>query len=401
MLLDCWLGTILGEFKIEICEMNQNKNLQEVILLFLKLGTTAFGGPAAHIAMMHNEVVEKRKWLTEEDFLDLLGATNLIPGPNSTEMAIHLSYQRAGLLGLVLGGASFILPAMIIVGLLAWAYVQFGAFPEVDWLLNGIKPVVIAIIVSALFTLGRKAVKGHATAVIGAASLVLAFLGINPLLVLLAAGAAGVLIVTAQRLTEKPSSGNLSAWLLPLGGLQAMPFALQDIDLSELFLIFLKIGSVLYGSGYVLLAFLRTDLVVNFGWLSNQQLLDAVAIGQVTPGPVFTTATFIGYVLGGMPGALLATLGIFLPSFVFVALSNRVIPHMRRSPWVGAFLDGVNVAALGLMASVTWELGRTLLVDLVSFLSGLLAYVLLVRYKVNTTYLIAGGALLGFLAEKF
>ena len=379
----------------------KRENLREVVGLFLKLGTIAFGGPAAHVAMMHDEVVQKRKWLSEEEFLDLLGATNLIPGPNSTEMAIHLSLMRAGWPGLVLGGASFILPAMLIVGVLAWAYVEFGSLPQVDWLLYGIKPVVIAIIVNALFMLGRKAVKDPTTAVIGVIGLVLAFLGVNPLVVLLLAGLAAVLIALTQRLIRKPPGKELSAWLLPIGGFKIVQLAERVVDLQLLFFTFLKIGSVLYGSGYVLLAFLRTDLVVNYGWLTNQQLLDAVAIGQVTPGPVFTTATFIGYVLGGVPGALLATLGIFLPSFIFVALSNRVIPHMRRSPLVGAFLDGVNVAALGLMAAVTWELGRTSLIDLISVISGVVAYVLLVRFKVNTTWLIFGGALLGLLVFFF
>ncbi len=381
--------------------MNQSKNLREVVGLFLKLGMTAFGGPAAHVAMMHDEVVQKRKWLSEEEFLDLLGATNLIPGPNSTEMAIHLSLLRAGWPGLILGGASFILPAMLIVGVLAWAYVEFGSLPQADWLLYGIKPIVIAIIVNALFMLGRKAVKDPTTAVIGVVSLVLAFLGVNPLVVLLLAGLAVVLIALSRRLIRRPPGKELSVWLLPVGGFKFIQLADRVVDLQLLFLTFLKIGSVLYGSGYVLLAFLRTDLVVNYGWLTTQQLLDAVAIGQVTPGPVFTTATFIGYVLGGVPGALLATLGIFLPSFIFVALSNRVIPHMRRSPLVGAFLDGVNVAALGLMAAVTWELGRTSLIDLLSVISGVVAYVLLVRYKVNTTWLIFGGALLGLLVFFF
>jgi len=376
--------------------MNQDqdrRNLKEVIGLFLRLGTIAFGGPAAHVAMMHDEVVQKRKWLTEEEFLDLLGATNLIPGPNSTEMAIHLSLLRAGWPGLILGGASFILPAMLIVGVLAWAYVEFGSLPQADWLLYGIKPVVIAIIVNALFMLGKKAVKDQATAVIGVISLVLAFLGVNPLVVLLLAGLAAALIAVVRRWIHKPPGSTLSVWLLPFG----VQLADRAFDLKLLFLTFLKIGSVLYGSGYVLLAFLRTDLVVNFGWLTNQQLLDAVAIGQVTPGPVFTTATFIGYVLGGVPGALLATLGIFLPSFIFVALSNRLIPQMRRSPLVGVVLDGVNVAALGLMAAVTWELGRTSVTDVLSAISAVLAYILLVRFKINTTWLIFGGALVGIL----
>lgn len=366
--------------------------LKEVAGLFLRLGTTAFGGPAAHVAMMHHEVVEKRNWLTEEEFLDLLGATNLIPGPNSTEMAIHLSFLRAGWPGLLVGGISFIAPAMLIVGVLAWVYVQFGSLPQAAWLLYGVKPVAIAIIVLALFKLGRKAVKSPLTAIAGAAALVAALLNGNPLAVLFLTGAGVMLVERLPEVFSKSRQG-VSAWLIPLGG---AGFLTQPFNLKLLFFTFLKIGSVLYGSGYVLLAFLNTDFVVRFGWLTNQQLVDAIAIGQITPGPVFTTATFIGYLLGGVPGAVLATVGIFLPSFIFVALSNRLIPRMRQSAWVGALLDGVNVAALGLMAAVTWQLAKSSLVDLPTFAIGLLSLILLRFTKTNTTLLIIGGALAGW-----
>ena len=378
----------------------KSANLREIAALFLKLGATAFGGPAAHIAMMHSEVVEKRKWLSEEEYLDLLGATNLIPGPNSTEMAIHISFLRAGWPGLVIGGVSFIAPAMLIVGLLAWAYVEYGTLPKAEWLLYGVKPVVIAIILNALWKLGKKAVKSRITTAAGAAALILALLNVNLLLVLLLAGLAVMLASNFSMLKDSPPrGGKFSSFLLPLSGAGLLQLAARPFSLELLFLTFLKIGSVLYGSGYVLLAFLNTDFVTQFGWLTNQQLVDAVAIGQVTPGPVFTTATFIGYLLGGVPGALLATVGIFLPSFIFVALSNRLIPRMRDSAWVGGFLDGVNVAALALMAAVTWQLGQSSLIDTLSIGVGILSLLLLIYGKVNTTLLIFGGAAIGLAAS--
>ncbi len=369
----------------------QSSRLREVAGLFLKLGITAFGGPAAHIAMMHEEVVVRRKWLSDEEFLDLLGATNLIPGPNSTEMAIHLSFLRAGLPGLIVGGASFILPAMLIVGVLAWAYVQFGALPQAELILYGVKPVAVGIIAGALLNLGKKAVKGPLTAVVGALVVVLSFLGLNEIALLLLGG---VIVMVAKNITRL-RGGSITSFLLPLVGLGAAASAAATFSLQRLFFAFLKIGSVLYGSGYVLLAFLRTDLVINYGWLTNQQLIDAVAIGQITPGPVFTTATFIGYLLGDVPGALLATLGIFLPSFIFVALSNPIIPKIRQSAWVSGLLDGVNVAALGLMVVVTWALGQAALIDPLAVAIAVASFVLLVRYRVNSTWLIVGGALLG------
>ena len=372
----------------------ERTRLTEVARLFLRLGCTAFGGPAAHIAMMHDEVVQRRRWLTDQEFLDLLGAVNLIPGPNSTEMAIHLGYQRAGWRGLLLGGLCFICPAMLIVLALAWAYVQFGQLPQVQWLMTGIKPVVIAIVLQALWVLGRKAVKDKLTAAAGGAVLVAYFLGANEIALLFGAGIAVMLLTNAQRL----KSGMLSVAALPLASTGAAAASVTEpYSLSGLFLTFLKIGSVLYGSGYVLLTFLHADFVVRLGWLTDQQLIDAIAIGQVTPGPLFTTATFVGYLLGGTAGAMLATLAIFLPSFVFVALSTPFMPRMRQSRWFGSLLDGLNAASLALMAAVTWQLGTAALVDPVSVCTAVIALALLVRTRINSFWLVAGGAAIGAL----
>jgi len=374
-------------------KQSPRRRLLEVVALFTRLGVTAFGGPAAHIAMMRDEVVKRRQWITEQHFLDLIGATNLIPGPNSTEMAIHISFVRAGWAGLVLGGVCFITPAMLIVIALAWAYVRFGSTPQAGWLLYGVKPVVIAIIVQALWGLGQKAVKGPLTAVVGVVVFALYLLGVNEIALLFAGGLAVMLLENIRRWRSIAA-----VWLLPLGKLVLPVTAIVPFSLPVLFLTFLKIGAVLYGSGYVLLAFLRADLVIRLGWLTDQQLIDAIAIGQVTPGPVFTTATFIGYLLAGLPGALLATLGIFLPSFIFVALSNRFIPRLRSSPWLGALLDGVNIASLGLMAAVTWQLGRASLLDPLTVALALVSAVLLFRFKVNSTWLVLGGAIAGWVS---
>jgi chromate transporter len=293
--------------------------LRELAWLFGKLGFTAFGGPAAHIAMMEDEVVRRRKWMTHERFLDLLGATNLIPGPNSTELAIHIGHARAGWSGLVVAGACFILPAVLIVAAIAWAYVRFGALPAMAGVLYGIKPVIIAVVIQALWGLGKAAVKTPFLAVVGALAVAASFAGINELAVL---GAAGV-IVAVGRGARRPRASSWLPWpLLSAGSTGATAAA---FGLWPLFLFFVKVGSVLFGSGYVLLAFLRSDLVDHLHWLTESQLLDAVAVGQVTPGPVFTTATFIGYVLGGAPGAGVATIGIFLPAFVFVAISGPLL----------------------------------------------------------------------------
>ena len=370
-----------------------SQRLTEVVGLFLKLGMTAFGGPAAHIAMMHDETVKRRKWLSDQEFLDLVGATNLIPGPNSTEMAIHIGFLRAGWPGLIIGGTCFIVPAMLIVLLLAWVYVRFGATPQAEWLLYGIKPVVIAIIVQALWNLGQKAVQGVLTATVAVIVIVLYFVGINEIALLFVGGLMVMLIMNYRRLRRR-----IVAIFIPLSSVGILSYVSIPFSLLQLFLTFLKIGAVLYGSGYVLLAFLRADFVVRLGWLTDQQLIDAIAIGQVTPGPVFTTATFIGFVLGGVPGALLATLGIFLPSFIFVAISNPLIPRIRNSSWVSGLLDGVNVASLGLMAAVTWQLGRASLTGILTILIALSSFVLLMWFKVNSTWLILGGGLIGLLS---
>lgn len=373
------------------------KNLLEAAALFLKLGTIAFGGPAAHIALMHEEVVKRRKWVSEQHFLDLLGATNLIPGPNSTEMAIHLGLVRAGWWGLVLAGVCFILPAFLIVLAFAWAYLRFGSSPQVEWLLYGVKPVIIAVILQALWSLAKTAVKSLKLALVGCGASMLYFLGFNEIALLFAGGLVGMLASNLQR-WKQSSLGSFLFAPTALWGLAGIAQALSSsFSLPLLFFTFLKIGSVLYGSGYVLLAFLRADFVLRLGWLTDQQLIDAVAVGQVTPGPVFTTATFIGYLLGGLPGAVLATVGIFLPAFVFVALSNPLIPRIRNSAWVSGFLDGVNVASLGLMAAVTWQLGRAAMVDLPTALLAILSLALLVRFKVNSTWLILGGGAFGLL----
>jgi chromate transporter len=365
--------------------------LAEVAGFFLRLGITAFGGPAAHIAMMHSEVVKRRKWLDDQRFLDILGATQLIPGPNSTEMAIHLGFLRAGWAGLIVGGLCFILPAVLIVAVLAWAYVRFGSLPEVGSALYGIKPVIIAIIVQALWDLGRKAVRSPLTAAVGLAALALYFLGVNEIALLFAGGLTVMIGVNHRRFGK----GGATASLTLFAGMGSPALAAVPFSLWVLFLNFLKIGAVLYGSGYVLLAFLRADFVVRLGWLTDRQLLDAVAVGQVTPGPVFTTATFIGFLLGGMQGALLATLGIFLPSFLFVAAISPFVSRLRKSALTGGLLDGVNAASLGLMAAVTWQLGRSSLIDLPAIVIGLVSALLLIRFKINSTWLVMGGAAAG------
>lgn len=374
-------------------------HLREVSLLFLRLGFTAFGGPAAHIAMFRDEVVTRRQWITDEHFLDMLGATNLIPGPNSTEMAIHVGYVRAGWRGLIAAGLCFILPAALIVLVLAVLYVEYGTTPTAEWLLYGIKPVIIAVVAQAMWGLSKTAVKSRLLGIIGAAVFVLYLWGVNELLLLFGGGLLFMLVNNAVRLRHL--RGQASAFVLTLSGLPGALFApaaasaATSVSLSALFLTFLKIGAVLYGSGYVLLAFLRNDFVERLGWLTNQQLLDAVAVGQFTPGPVFTTATFIGYVMGGFPGALLPTIGIFLPSFVFVLATNPFIPRLRRSVWLSGLLDGVNVASLGLMAAVTLELGTSAIRDGVTAVLAVTAAVLLLRFKVNSTWLILGGGLVG------
>lgn len=373
--------------------MADSGRLAEVARLFLRLGTTAFGGPAAHIAMMHDEVVTRRRWVGDQDFLDMVGATNLIPGPNSTELAIHLGHRRAGWKGLVVAGVGFIAPAAAIVLALAWAYVRYGTTDVGEGVLYGIKPVVIAIVVQALLKLGRTAAKSPLLIAVGLAAIAAYLAGVNELVVL----AAGAASVAAIRAAARGRSDGLGAFAVgPLLGGPIAPTGVP-VDLATLFATFLKIGAVLYGSGYVLLAFLRGDIVERLGWLTEQQLLDAVSVGQVTPGPVFTTATFVGYVVAGVPGALLATVAIFLPSFVFVALLSRLVPWMRAHRFTADLLDGANVTALGLMAGVTGQLGRDAFVDVLTVAVGAAAGLLLWRTKLNSVWLIAGGGAIGII----
>jgi len=378
--------------------------LGDLARLFLKLGTIGFGGPAAHIALMEDEVVRRRGWLTREAFLDYLGATNLIPGPNSTELAIEIGRDRAGWPGLVVAGVAFIVPAALIVCIIAWAYVRFGNLPAALALSAGVKPVIIAIVVQALWRLARTAVKTRWLGALTAAAIVAVAAGVHELIVLVAAGVLSVLGAVAARRrdvndrvsivlpTGVPVLGRTPQLTGALGAAVSVPAA---VSLWSLFAIFLKIGSVLFGSGYVLLAFLRADFVERLGWLTERQLLDAVAVGQVTPGPVFTTATFIGYVLAGIPGAVLATVGIFLPAFVFVAVSGPLVPRLRRSRLAGAALDGVNAASLGLMAVVTWQLGRASIMSVSSSLVAAGAGALLATRRVNAAWLVIGGAIVG------
>jgi len=373
--------------------------LAEVAQVALKLGFTAFGGPAAHIAMLREEVVTRRGWLSDAYFLDLVGATNLIPGPNSTEMVIHIGYLRAGWRGLIVAGTLFILPAAAMVLALAWAYVQYGSTPAAESLLYGIKPVIIAVVVQALWGLGRTAVKGPFLLTVGIAAAALYLAGFNELAILFG----GAVLVLLAHVIARSLSGNPGVGLvLPFGAMTmpALPAliiqsAVAPVSLTTLFLTFLKIGAVLYGSGYVLLAFLRNDFVERLGWLTDQQLLDAVAVGQFTPGPVFTTATFVGYLVAGLPGAVLATIGIFLPSFFFVALLHPLVPRLRRYPWTAALLDGVNVAALGLMGGVAWQLGRDAIVDPLTAILALAAAAVLIRFRVNSAWLVLGGGAIG------
>lgn len=376
--------------------------LGELWGLFVRLGVTAFGGPAAHIAMMHDEVVRRRQWMDDQRFLDMVGATNLIPGPNSTEIAMHVGHDRGGWRGLVIAGAGFILPAAAIVLALAWAYVSYGDTPSGEALLYGIKPIIIAIVAQALVRLGHTAIRTWLLAAVAVAVAALYLAGANEL-VLLAGGALVVLAIRSLARPRGPGRDLLGLVGLGLPGLGPIVLAQAAgspaVDLLRLFAIFLKIGAVLYGSGYVLLAFLRNDLVARLGWLTDTQLLDAVAIGQFSPGPIFTTATFIGYVLAGLPGAALATVGIFLPSFLFVGALSRVLPRLRDHVWTGALLDGVNVAALGLMAGVSLQLGADALIDPVTLILAGLAGLLLWRTTLNSAWLVAGGAIVGVLAS--
>ena len=360
-------------------------SLGEVALAFLKLGVIGFGGPAAHIALMRREFVEERHWLDEDRFLELFGGANLIPGPASTELGMMLGYLRAGWSGLLVAGACFIAPAMTIVLILASVYVRYGSVPATGWVLAGVAPVMIAIIADALWQLGRRALKTLPLAAVGIVVLVLYLLGVYPIVLLFG----GALVVMLGRQAGKLRGHAM--FLLPVGA--------ATVPLRSIFLEFLKLGAIVYGSGYVLLAFLRGDVVQHLHWLSDGHLVDAVAIGQVTPGPVFTTATFIGYLLAGVPGGITATVAIFLPSFVFAGVVYSLLPRLRRSAWAGAFLDGVTVCGLGLMAGVSIQLGRIAITGVLTAALALVAFVILRRYQPNSAWLVLGGALIGLAAR--
>ena len=425
--------------------MEQPTSLRELCALFVRLGATAFGGPAVHLSLMHREVVERRKWIDEQRFLDLLSATNLIPGPNSTEMALHIGWQRRGFWGLVTAGLSFIVPAMLITLGLAVIYVRYGRVPGVSSLLYGIKPVMLAVVLAAVASLAKKALPGTTEKVLAGIGMVASLVGVHELMVLFGVG---VLVVLAARLrsekespktvradsekesekesesdsqresekgskkesesdsesdSQNDSQNDSQGSLLPI--FPSVPLALSAsaklVSLSSVFALFFKIGGVLYGSGYVLLAFLRADLVLRLGWLSESQLIDAIAVGQMTPGPVFTTATFVGYLLLGTWGALAATAGIFLPAFGLVAVSGPLIPRLRSLPSLGRFLDGVNVGSWALMVAVTLQLGKAALSDLPAVLVAVGSLLAILRFRTNSTFLLVAGALIGFLRHHW
>jgi chromate transporter len=371
--------------------------LAEVAAVFLKLGLIGFGGPAAHVALMRREVVDRRRWVTQERFLELFAASNLIPGPTSTELAIFLGQERAGWPALILAGALFIVPAMAIVLTLAWIYVRFGSVPATGWVLYGVTPVAIGIVADALWQLGRTALRTIWLLLLAAAVVGLYFVGVNVLVLLLGGGLVAMLVTVRRRpRTEEPG---VAAFVPTLSSGLAAAASAASVSMTTLFLTFLKIGAVLYGGGYVLLAFLRADFVSHVHWITDRQLVDAVSIGQVTPGPLFTTATFVGYVVGGFRGALVATAAIFLPSFGFVALVYRWLPRIQNSPSARVFLRGATASALGLMAAVTAQLGRAVIVDPFTALLAVAAFVVLRRFQPNSVWLILAGAVAGILAK--
>lgn len=368
--------------------------LGEIAVVFLKLGTIAFGGPAAHLAMMEDEFVRRKRWLTQADFLDRLAAANLIPGPNSTEVAIFIGKLKRGWRGLIVGGCCFIIPAALIVSAIAWAYVRFGSLPQAQHVLYAIKPAVVAIIVQALVRLGRSGVRTALLGVIAASAVALSLVGVSPILVLLIAGASSAGAIGMRG--RLPGAGALSApKLVGMAVAAAGAAATIPVGLWRLFLSFMKIGSVVFGSGYVLLAFLQAEFVERLHWLTERQLLDAVAVGQFTPGPLSATATFIGFVLAGWRGAVVATIGIFLPGFILVALSEPVIPRLRKSPVFAAALDGVIAGSLALMAVVTWQLGRASIVDWTTLAIAGVSLIALLRFQVNSAWLILGATIVG------
>ena len=370
--------------------MEKRGILREIAREFLRLGFVAYGGPAAHIAMMEERFVRQRAWVTRERFVDLVGAENLLPGPSSTELAIYLGEIRGGVAGLIVAGACFILPAAVLVVALAWAYVRFGVVPQMTGLLFGIKPVVVALIAQAIWNLGRTALKSAALAILAISVVALAAWGVHALLLLIGAGILWMIIGAGRGLAKARAAvvGMISTGAIGVGG---------AIGAVPVFLYFLKIGALLFGSGYVLLAVLRADLVARLHWLSDAQLLDAIAVSQATPGPFFTVATFIGYLLAGWRGAALATLGMFLPAFVYVGATAGFLPKLRKSPVASAFLDGVNAAAVALMAFVGWQFARATLVNVPAVVLAIASVVLVFRYKTNSAWLVLGGAIAGIL----
>jgi chromate transporter len=384
------MAVACGRLTKEWRRMDSKVDLKDIAKLFLKLGIIGFGGPAAHIAMMQEEVVTKRKWLTEQHFLDLIGATNLIPGPNSTEMAIHIGHEKAGWKGLIVAGLCFILPAVLITGIFAWLYKLYGQLPEVKPFVYGIKPAIIAIILGAVYPLAKKSLKSMELAVIGVLVLVCSLLNYNEIYLMFGAGIIALLFTSFK-------NSKITKSFLPLPLLQISGTTLLSTTNFNLFLIFLKIGAILYGSGYVLFAFLDTELV-STGLLSRQQLIDAIAVGQFTPGPVFSSVTFIGYQINGLTGAVVSTIGIFLPSFVFVTLLNPLVKKMRNSKLFSAFLDAVNVASVAIIVSVCFSMGKDSIADWRTISIAVLSIILTFGYKkINSAIIVLGGSLLGYL----
>jgi chromate transporter len=368
--------------------------LGELFRFFIRLGLTAFGGPAAHIALMEREAVEQRDWMSREHFLDLVGACNLLPGPSSTQVAMALGFARAGWMGLAIAGACFIVPASLATLGLAWAYVHYGHMPQAQGLLYGTKPVMVAIVVQAIWRLGRLALRGWFLLLVGLACFAATLAGVPPIALLLTAGGVAALVANGGRIRVRGAQGFA---VLPTAGVAGGSATAGTVGLLPLVLLFLKLGVVIFGSGYVLLAFLQRDLVDRLHWVTQAQLIDAVTAGQVTPGPVFATATFLGYLLHGYAGAAAATIAIFAPSFLMAGAVGAFAGRIRKSKLAASFLDGVNAAALALMAAVALALGRATLVDGWTWALALLSVVALVRLRINATWLIAGGAVVGIL----
>ncbi|MDR6157207.1 chromate transporter [Chryseobacterium sp. SLBN-27] len=372
--------------------MKNTEDLKEIAKLFLKLGIIGFGGPAAHISMMQNEVVTKRKWMSQQHFLDLIGATNLIPGPNSTEMAIHIGREKAGWKGLLTAGVCFILPAVFITGIFAWLYKKYGALPEIQPFVYGIKPAIIAVILSAIFPLAEKSFKSIGLIVLGLLVLAGSLFGYNEIFLLFGAGILYVLITFIR----SGRSGDLRN-LIPIISLQGTENNFMSALNLKLFLIFLKVGSILYGSGYVLFAFLDAELV-STGMMNRKQLIDAIAVGQFTPGPVFSSVTFIGYQINGWTGAAVSTLGIFLPSFLFVALLNPLVRKMKNSKIFSVFLDAVNAASVAIIVSVCISMGIETVTDWRMIVIAIICLFISFRYrKINSTLIVALGSGMGYL----